>query len=869
MGELTTEAETYSFGEWLKRRRKQLRLTQRELAANAYCSVVMIKKIEADERRPSPELAELLATALKIPQPDRHLFIKVARGERPVDVLWRLPVPDVTLSLPFHAPASLPSPATPFVGRTDELTQIGERLTDPDCRLLTLIGPGGIGKTRLALAAARSQQATLVEGAAFVSLAAMTDATLIPDAVARSLGLTLTEPPAEQVLAYLRRRSMLLLLDNCEQLNGDLSWLSELMTRASGVKLLATSRERLHLKEEWVYVVPGLVQAVDLFAQTAQRVKLNFDAQAEKTSILRICRLVENLPLAVELAAGWTPLMPCASIADHIQRDMSILAADVRNVPDRHRSIQAVFDHSWNLLSSAEQDGLMRLAVFREGWRAQEALPVAGADLFLLRRLVDKSMVRAGEDGRYDLHDLVRQYASQKLAQSGHEAETRQRHFDAYLALAAHLDAQQFRPQGMEALARFDLEQDNIRAALEWSLDNAPSEQSLTLLYHLGFYWARRGYWQEGGHWAMRAIHQAGERESPHLCLALCYATFFTFVQGRFGEAEPLSLRAMAMARRLEDPEALIRALAMSTFASTDAEQALTSVYKGIELIEETTAAPPYELPQYYLLAGIWLQSSGRYPEAEEAYRKCLALYRQAGAVDLIPDPLGHLGTLTLQQGRLQEAYDLTVESMAAARVAGRYESSGGWRAQLGLIELYLGKVDAAQDSLEEALLMLDDSRYAVEKQETLLIMSQVMLTRSDVTAAAEYLETSLAMCRSLFRQLQATQKLEGAPDALPVNLVGLCACAALVAAAQGEYARAVTLYSIAVSVHSKGGRSVPPPLQAQLDETMTTMRARLADRAYRTAWRMGQVMSLAEGLSFALAENGAQALPFDDTPFP
>ena len=862
-------AQTYSFGEWLKRRRKQLHLTQRELAANSYCSGVMIKKIEADERRPSPELAGLLATSLKIPQPDQELFIEVARGERSVDRLWRLQDQAVTSSPPFHAPVSWPRPATPFVGRTDELTQIGERLTDPDCRLLTLVGPGGIGKTRLAFAAAQSQRSAFVDGAAFVSLAAITDAKLIPDAVARSLGLTLTEPPAEQVLAYLRRRRLLLLLDNCEQLHGDLSWLSELLAHAPGVKLLATSRERLHLKEEWVYVVPGLAQAAGLFEQTAQRIKQDFDAQAEEAAILRICRLVENLPLAVELAASWTPLMPCAAIADHIQRDISILAADVRNVPDRHRSIQYVFDHSWNLLSGAEQDALMRLSVFRGGWQAEEALAVAGIDLLLLRQLVDKSMVRVGEDGRYELHELIRQYTLRKLRQSGHEVEIRQWHLDAYLELATRLDAQQFRPRGMEALARFDLEQDNFRAALEWSLDNGHSEQSLALIYHLGFCWARRGYWHEGGRWALRAVHQAGEQESPLLCLALCYATFFTFVQGRFSEAEPLSLRAMAMARRLEDPEALIRALAMSTFASTDAEQALTNLYRGIELIEETKVAPPYELPQFCLVTGIWLQSSGRYAEAEDFYRKCLSLYQQAGAVDLIPDPLGHLGTLALLQGRLQEAYDLTVESMAAARVAGRYETSGGWRAQQGVIELYLGEVDAAQESLEEALVMLDGSRYAVEKQETLLIMSEVMLARGDVVAAAAYLEDSLAMCRRLYRQLQATQKLEGMPDALPVNLVGLCACAALVAAAEEDYERAVTLYSIAVSVHSKGGRSVPPPLQAQLDETMTTIRPHLADGAFGTAWRMGQVMSLAEGLSFALAEKGAQALPSEDPPFP
>ncbi|MGH9853211.1 MAG: ATP-binding protein, partial [Blastocatellia bacterium] len=332
--------ETYSFGEWLKQRRERLRLTQRELAAITHCSPAMIKKIEADERHPSPELAELLAGALKVPQPDHELFIQVARGERPVDALWRMQAEATTSVLPFHAPVPLPVAATPFVGRSGELAQIGERLAQPNCRLLTLVGPGGIGKTRLALAAAQTQQTAFVDGAAFASLAALTDAALIADVIARSLRLTLSGPAAEQVLSYLRRRSMLLILDNCEQLDGDLTWLSELLAHAPRVKLLATSRERLHLAEEWIYTTPELAEAAALFVETAQRLKQDFNSEAEQSAITRICQLVENLPLAVELAASWTPLMSCAQIAEHIQRDLNILAVDVRNVPDRHRSVQ-------------------------------------------------------------------------------------------------------------------------------------------------------------------------------------------------------------------------------------------------------------------------------------------------------------------------------------------------------------------------------------------------------------------------------------------------------------------------------------------------------------------------------------------------
>lgn len=605
-----TGVETYSFGEWLKQRREKLRLTQRDLATMTHCSVPMIKKIESDERQPSLELAELLAVSLKVPESDRKIFVEVARGERPVDLLWQVPDETATATLPFHEPIPLPKPSTPFVGRDEELAQISERLTDPNCRLLTLVGPGGMGKTRLALAAAQALRPAFIEGAVFVSLAAINDANLIPDTIARSLRLVLSGPAAEQVIAYLRRRSLLLVLDNCEQMEGDVVWLSELLASAPGIKLLVTSRERLHLTEEWVYVVPGLAQAMDLFAETARRVKQNFDAEAENPVIAHICQLVENLPLAVELAASWTPHIPCVQIADHIQHDIAILATDVRNVPERHRSVQAVFDHSWNLLSMTEQNALMRLSVFRGGWQAEEALLVAEANLVLLRRLVDKSLVRVGENGRYDLHELIRQYMSRKLKESGLEAETHQRHFDAYLLLVVQLDSQQYTLRSMEVLVRFDQEQDNIRAALSRSLDAEHIEATLDLLNHVWVYWLRRGYYHEGAEWAIRAIQQAGELETVHLCIALSCASISLFIQGHYGEAEPLANRALAMAHRLEDSQALIMALGLYTFTSVNIEQALKGLHEGIALIEESGKLREY-LPLYYQGAATWFHSAG------------------------------------------------------------------------------------------------------------------------------------------------------------------------------------------------------------------------------------------------------------------
>jgi hypothetical protein len=275
---------------------------------------------------------------------------------------------------------TLPPQPTPFIGRENELRELTDLLADPACRLLSLVGPGGIGKTRLAIELANRQRAAFAEGICFVALHAVDSATLLIPAIAEALQRRLIGPGAlgDQLLAALERRQLLLLLDNFEHLLEGADLLSAICAAAPGVTLLVTSREALKVQEEWRYPLTGLdipvtshpqhiaeCSSVQLFVERARRVRRSSVLEAEQDAAARICQLVAGVPLAVELAATWTASLSCSDIAAEIERNIAFLTASMRNLPERHRSMRAVFEHSWQRLSEQERAIFMQLAIFR------------------------------------------------------------------------------------------------------------------------------------------------------------------------------------------------------------------------------------------------------------------------------------------------------------------------------------------------------------------------------------------------------------------------------------------------------------------------------------------------------------------------
>jgi predicted ATPase/transcriptional regulator with XRE-family HTH domain len=765
---------------WLKQRRQALNLTQADLARCVGYSVAAIRKIEADERRPSRQVAELLADCLDIPLAERPTFLKVVRAELRVERLGEVtpasrlspqPEPETSTLLPPHPsadqlrtqPASrhnLPTPSTPLIGREHELASLAQLLQNPQCRLLTLVGPGGIGKTRLALEAASKQREGFADGVYFVSLAPLSASAFIVPTIADAIGFALYGPtdPRRQLLTYLREKSMLLVLDNFEHLltppeggtKGGAELLVDLLQQAVGVKLLVTSRELLHLQGEWVFEIQGLPVAPGdrsgeleeystalLFLQSAQRAHVGFVLSLEqRPAVARICRLVEGMPLGIELAAAWVRTLSCQEIVQEIERNLDFLAVSARDAPARHRSIRAVFDHSWKLLSADEQRVMQQLSLFRGGFRREAAEQVAGATLPLLSALVNKSLLRRTKADRYELHELLRQYAAEKL-QGEEQALTKTcaRHSSYYLALLQQREQLLKSSRQNEVVTELAAEIDNIRLAWDWAVAH---RQGADILQAIGAWW---WFYELRG-----TFHEAID------------------VFGRAAKALQAQPTAGAggMADALPDLPATAHGIA---WAHTLTFQAFFLHRAGQEMQAKMLLQQSFT----------WLQ-----PLHEGA----------ANLADLAPtiraafaDTILCLGWVALRMGQYDEARAYLRDSLALNRLDERRWSGGVCLSTLGVVAYVLGEYQEAQALLREALVewrVLGDPRNTSAAL-TFLGAAIFAQGNAELDGVQKLLQESLVLGRTL-----------GDRYVIGITLN----CLGLVAQAKQEQARAQSLFS-------------------------------------------------------------------------
>lgn len=634
-------------------------------------------------------------------------------------------------------------------------------LSNADYRLLTLVGPGGIGKTRLALQVAATLDQHDQRELRFVPLQAVATTELMIVAIADALKVPLagTAPPQHQLLTYLHDKTLLLILDNLEQLLPDCSTvLAALLDAARGVKLLITSREVLNLQEEWLYPLHGLpyptasetsidparYDAVELFTQRVRRVRPDFAPDAERASVVRICRLVEGMPLALELAAAWARTTSCASIAAEIERNLNFLATSLHNVPDQHRSVRAVFEHSWALLDQEQQHALKRLAVFRAGFRRDAAEQVTGASLLVLSALVDKSLVRWDVNGRYHLHELLRQYAAEQLGESADDvAEVQAAHCRFYTAvLAGHRAA--LRGGGQrQALNEIEADLENMRVAWSWAVDQRKVEQIRTSVEPLNAFYDFRGRYQEGlsaFNYALHRLHDH-ERTPPMLeALALLWLNVggLYIRLGRIDEAEAAVAECQHWYQQLDgpplpgfatDPTLLLGIIASihGNYAETArlAHQALETSQTHNHRLNQQLAfyllgraafvQGQYDLAQHhmeqaYALAqatqnrwfmayclselGHVARAVGAYDQARHQYRAAFDIRNEFDDPEGMAVALSHLGEIARLKNEYPTAEHLYRQSLAIYRAI---DDRGGLAAVLH----GLGQVAAAQDEYE------------------------------------------------------------------------------------------------------------------------------------------------------------------------
>lgn len=639
---------------------------------------------------------------------------------------------------------NLPPDPTPFVGREEELRRMAGFLRDAERRLVTIVGPGGIGKTRLALAAAAAAlpSGRFPDGVYFVSLAPVTAPEAMLSLIAETVGYPLQSdgrPPAQQLLDYFRHKSLLLVLDNFEHLLAGAAFVADLLQQASQVAVLVTSRERLNLYEEQQMVLGGLAvpegdtavsrsdyPAAVLFLQSAQRRRPDFDlASADLPHLAEICRLVEGMPLGLELAAAWVEMLSLRQIAAEIRHNLDFLETAVRNAPARHRSMRAVFDASWQRLTEAEQRVYARLSVFQGGFTAAAAKAVAGAALKTVAALVRQSLLRAAPGtGRYEMHELLRQYTAVKLQESDDEAlRVHDRHAAYYCAFLHEREADLKGARQQAALAEIEADLENAAAAWRRAAVQAQTDRLGQALVPLALFYQWNGRLREGAamcRLAVERLNQAPEGADDtarrHLLLKLLtWQNLFDFASANYESAD----YALQQAQMILDGSAL-------QAVDTKADEAFL-------LLQRSTAA-----------------SREAFVEAQALNEQSLALYRATGDTWGVTQALGALGAKHQNLGNYERAIALQRERLAISQRLHDLRGIAKTYSSLGHYILFAGDLDASERYLRKSLALFRELNMRAGQRNPLLILGINLLFAGKFEQSIASFEACWAIHREL-----------------------------------------------------------------------------------------------------------------------
>jgi predicted ATPase/class 3 adenylate cyclase len=581
---------------------------------------------------------------------------------------------------------NLPVPTTPFLGRMGELAEVVELIERDDVRVLTLTGSGGIGKTRLALRAAAEVSERYADGVFWVDLAALRDPQLVVSAVATEL------EAKDDVVVRIGDDRILLLLDNFEQVIEAASDVAALVTACPHLDLLVTSRESLRVAGEWIIAVPPLGErdAESLFFERALAVRSDFTGNGEVSAI---CSRLDNLPLAIELAAARASALSAPELLDRLDRRLSALTSGRRDAPERQQTLRATIAWSYGLLTPSEQRLFARLAIFASGCTLEAAEHVCHADLGTLASLVDKSLVRHRER-RYWMLETIREFAGEELARVGEYDATAAAHADYFAALTeraeSHLGTSD-EPTWIKLLAR---EHNNVRAALAYS-DRSPRQ--LRLASALWRFWQQQGHYNEGRRWLRAALAHRVDTPPAHVAGALHGAAALARSQGDFDEAERVAHESIAVAQGagLRSLEArAVGALANIALARRDFR-------RGAELLAETEA-----------------------------------LFREVDDEKHLAISVSNRAYLALEMGDFEAAFALADEARGLSRKIGDHTNVVAADLNLSLAARSLGRYETARNALREALELARDVGNAAYLVDGLIVTAALIVSRDPTTAA-------------------------------------------------------------------------------------------------------------------------------------
>jgi len=578
---------------------------------------------------------------------------------------------------------TIPTPPTPFVGRKQETDNLITLLTNPNNRLVTVMGSGGMGKSRLALHVAdrlnghfdQAQRRRFPDGILWVTFSARDDTEFVFSTAAEYIAVTLATTfglslhgvtdPRQHLAAHLQDKDILFVLDSFECLLSGTALISNLLTYAPACKFLITSRERLNIPGETLFAIQGLdedADAVALFMQTAVHVSNNtYLGSTEQPAIKRICQQLEGMPLAIELAAEWTRLLPITDIEKELDRGLEFLETNAT-------SIRTVIDHSWNLLTEEQRRAFARLSVFQNGFTRDAAEQVANANLNILSALFDKSLIQRIDEDRYTIHDLLRQYAAQQLTTNEHQSTTR----DAHCAYFATLAASQ-----VESLVRGDhskllADLDNLRTAWKWAVERRRLEDIHHMLFPLDWFYDLRAYYTEGEA-VMRLAVEALHMPEPIGLQGIVYGralTAYGLKQHRvhgLDLAEPTVRHGIEILRRLDAGDDLAWSQILSVYLGVlghDPQEREQLCQESLTIFEVQNN--PYGIAFALTVLGIHQQQLGQFSEAHQSIERSLAVSRSLDNPEGVAQSLRHLGHLNLHMGNyasahqnFQEEYDL------------------------------------------------------------------------------------------------------------------------------------------------------------------------------------------------------------------